>query len=111
MKKKIIAMVLVLVSILAFAGGGWYYEENVKITLPVNEKTAIRIGKEAIEERYPEYLESVSIYKSDMQYIADEEEKGWCVWLYIDNLIGPVVYAYVENETGEVIEVGMLDEG
>lgn len=111
-RKRMIAIVVSVFVVAAIAGGiWWYYEENIKITLPVDEKTAIRIGRAAIEEAFPEYLKSVSMYKSDMRYIANEEDKRWLVWLYIDNLVGPVVYAYVDNATGDVIETGMLDEG
>lgn len=113
-RKRMIAIVVSVFVVAAIAGGiWWYYEENIKITLPVDEKTAIRIGRAAIEEAFPEYLKSVSTYKSDMRFIADHRyrEDAWYVKLYIDNLVGPVVYAYVDNATGDVIETGMLDEG
>lgn len=118
-RKGVVATLLVICGVLAVAGGiWWYYEENVKITLPVNEKTAIRIGKAAIEEKYPEYTIGKVLDHYNIDYYAIDEEENWeVVWKLKDKknpnifFIMESIVAIVEKSSGNVIEVRFQDEG
>lgn len=118
-RKRVIAAVLTVIALLAAAGGvWWYYEENVKITLPVNEKTAIRIGKAAIEEKFPEYTSGKVLEIYNIQYHAVDEGHTWKVIWYPQSKMQPntisfgdVLLAIVDKTSGEVLDVRKLEEG
>ena len=118
-RKQVIALLLVLCGVIAVAGSiWWYFKENVKISLPVDEKTAIRIGKAAIEEKYPKYTSDEILKHYRVEYYAIDEGENWEVIWKLKNpkkpntfFIMESIVAIVEKSSGNVIEVKILDEG
>ena len=118
-RKRVIATVFFVFVVVAIAGGiWWYYEENIKITLPVDEKTAIRIGRAAIEEAFPERTSGEILNTYRIEYFAQDEGDTWTVIWNLqlksnpDSIsIGNLIKATIDKESGTVLEVRLLEEG
>lgn len=118
-RKRVIATVFFVFVVVAIAGGiWWYYEENIKITLPVDEKTAIRIGRAAIEEAFPERTSGEILNTYRIEYFAQDEGDTWYVSWHIRSRKSPNIFyqaetivAVVDKESGTVLEVKFLEEG